>query len=201
MTACDQGGRPILLISGLAEHTRNLIADPRGSLLFDGTAGLDNPLTGARVTVLGRFTATQDPALRARYVARHPDAEMYLGFADFSLYEMEVERAHIVAGFGEIHWVPGDQLLFDTRPAAALADAESDIVAHMNADHGDALGLYATKLCGRAAGEWSMTGIDPEGADLRKGGETARLDFDDAVLDAESARAALVALVRRARAA
>lgn len=199
MTACDHAGRPLLLISGLAEHTKNLKHDDRASLLFDGTAGLDSPLTGARVTVMGRLTATADAALTARYLARHPDAEMYIGFADFDLFEMTVERAHIVAGFGEIHWISALDLLFDTAGHEDLAAAENDIVDHMNRDHADAIQLYATKLLGRDTGDWRMTGIDPEGADLRDGGRTARLAFDNPVRDAEAARSILVRMVKTAR--
>ena len=201
MAACDHLARPLLLISDLAEHTKNLAADRRGSLLFDGTAGLDSPLTGARVTVLGRFAPTGDETLVRRYVSRHPEAEMYLGFADFHLYEMTVERAHIVAGFGAIHWISADDLLYDAADAAPLADAEADIVAHMNEDHADAVGLYATRLLGLPAGDWAMTGIDPEGLDLRHGPLTGRVRFPAPVRDPQSAREALVALAREARAA
>lgn len=199
MTACDHAARPLLLISDLAEHTKNLGADARASLLFDGTVDMDNPLTGARVTVTGRLTATDDAALIARYTARHPDAEMFLGFADFHLFEMEVDRAHIVAGFGAIHWIDSADLLFDTTGFEDLALAEADIVEHMNADHDDAVALYATKLLGLAAGDWKMTGVDPEGCDLRDGGKTARLDFDKPAGDAEAARANLVRMVKAAR--
>lgn len=200
MTACDHAARPILLISELAEHTRNLASDARASLLFDGTAGLENPLTGARVTVLGTLARTGDSALAARYIARHPDAEMYAGFADFAFYVMAVERAHIVAGFGAIHWIDCADLLFATGGYEALADAEADIVSHMNEDHSDAVGLYATALAGRPAGNWRLTGVDPEGADLRDGGETARCAFDSPVPDAAAARTALVRMVNDARA-
>lgn len=199
MTACDHAARPLLLISALAEHTKNLGDDTRASLLFDGTAGLDSPLTGARVTVLGRLTPTKDEALTARYVARHPEAEMYLGFADFSLYEMAVERAHIVAGFGAIHWIDAPDLLFDTTAHEDLAAAESDVVGHMNADHADAIQLYATSLLGLDSGDWKMTGVDPEGIDLRDGGRIARLTFENPVSDAEAARSILVRMVKAAR--
>ena len=199
MTACDHAARPLLLISDLAEHTKNLGDDTRASLLFDGTTGLDSPLTGARVTVMGHLAPTRDETLIARYVARHPDAEMYLGFADFRLFEMTVERAHIVAGFGAIHWIAAPDLLFDTTAHEALAAAESDIVSHMNDDHADAIQLYATKLLGLDSGDWKMTGVDPEGVDLRDGGRIARLSFENPVGDAEAARSILVRMVKAAR--
>lgn len=200
LVAAAHDASPLLLISRLAQHTTNLAADSRASLLFDGTAGLDDPLTGARVTVLGRLEPDDDPRQKARFVARHPSAELYAGFADFALWRLSIERAHLVAGFGRIHWVDGPALRYDASEAAALAEAEPDIVAHMNNDHADAVELYATRLLGRSGGGWRLTGVDPEGADLRRGGETARLDFAKPVRDAEQARVELVRLVKQARA-
>ncbi|WPZ36291.1 DUF2470 domain-containing protein [Thalassobaculum sp. OXR-137] len=198
MMAVDQDASPILLISTLADHTRNLLADPRASLLVDGTAGLDEPLTGARATVMGRLEKTDDPRHRARFLARHPSAEMYAGFGDFSVWRMAVERAHIVAGFGRIHWVDGAAVLGDAP--AALAEHGADVVGHMNQDHADAVALYAKVLLGLNGEGWILTGVDAEGADLRCGGRTARLPFDKPVHDAETARVELVRLVKRARA-
>lgn len=204
LLATDHAACPLLLLSDLADHTKNLKGDPRASLLIDGTTGLDEPLTGARVTLQGHVTPLADETLLARYVARHPSAAFYAGFKDFNLYRMEVARAHLVAGFGRIHWIEADELLFDAAPHAALAAAEAEIVAHMNEDHADALDLYAAKLLGLDGTGWGMTGIDPEGIDIRSGGAVARLDFaafgENAPSDAERARAALVRLVKRARA-
>jgi putative heme iron utilization protein len=114
------------------------------------------------------------------------------------MYRLAVERVHIVAGFGRIRWIDGAKAL--DEPVTALIERESDIVGHMNQDHADALDLYATRLLGRSGTGWRMTGIDPEGADLRREGEVARLAFACRVLDAEAARAELVRLVRDARA-
>ena len=203
MVACEHDASPLLLISDLAEHTRNIAADSRASLMFDGTVGLDNPLTGARVTVLGRIEWCDHDGARARYLARHPEADEYAGFSDFHLYRMTVERAHLVAGFGVIHWIAAGELLFDTAASAELAAAEPDIIAHMNADHADAVRGYANEILGRAGTGWTMCGIDPEGIDLRHGGEVARLDFAPPiatpVTTAAAARAALMALAADAR--
>ena len=89
--------------------------------------------------------------------------------------------------------------MFDTSGYEALAGAENDIVNHMNEDHSDAITLYATSLCSLPDGDWKMTGIDPEGCDLRLGGEVARVDFNRPVTDAEAARSELVKLVKAAR--
>jgi len=194
LIAADSDGAPLMLLSDLADHTRNLAHDDRASLLLDATAGLEDPLTGARAAVIGRV-ARIDASPR-RFLARHPSAERYAGFGDFNLYRLTVERAHLVAGFGKIHWVERDPAL----PApAALCEGETDIVAHMNEDHADAVALFASVLLNLPGDGWRMTGIDAEGFDLRLGGQTARLDFAAPVEDPESARAELVRLVRQAR--
>ena len=98
LVAVDHDLSPILLLSDLAEHTKAIAADDRVSLLFDGTHGLDQPLTGPRVTLVGRAARTDDARLARRFLARHPDAEMYAGFKDFHFYRVAVERAHLVGG-------------------------------------------------------------------------------------------------------
>ena len=195
LTACDQRGAPLLLLSRLAQHTMNIDRDPRVSILFDATQGLDDPLTGARASVQGRAHRIEDKALLARYVARHPSAEAYVGFADFGLFRIAPGRAHLVAGFGRIHWIED----FLDEAAPALEAAEPGILAHMNGDHAEAVDLYARSLCGKEGTGWRLTGIDPEGADLRRAGSTARLDFGTRVTDAAGARAELVRLVKVAR--
>jgi heme iron utilization protein len=199
MVAATPEGHPLLLISDLAQHTANIKADSRVSLLYDGTAGLDEPLTGPRLTVLGRADMTAEEGPASRYRARHPAAAFFAGFKDFHLYRVAAEKAHLVAGFGRIVWLGAEDLLVPAEISAGLAEAEAGIVQHMNMDHADAIELYATRLLGRSAEGWQLTGIDPEGADLRRGGETARLGFSRRVGTAEEARAELVRLVREAR--
>ncbi len=202
-TACLYDATPVLLISTLAEHTQNALADPTASILFDGTAGLEEPLTGPRVTAVGRLEPTDDDAVRARFLARHPGAAGYAGFADFGFWRLAIERAHLVAGFGKIVWIDAADLRFDASAAADLAARETDIVGHMNADHADAIQLYAAAdgATGGAenGGTWTMTGVDPEGVDLRRGPDRRRIDFERPVHDADAARAALVAMVKAAR--
>jgi heme iron utilization protein len=203
--ACDVDASPLLLLSDLAQHSRNIAADNQVSLLFDG-GGTDlpvaDPLASPRLSLLGETVREADPRLLARFVARHPSAAAYAGFSDFHLYRVEIGRGHLVAGFGRISWIEPDELRF-RADARALAAAELDIVAHMNADHADALELYAAHLLQRSGTGWRMTGIDPEGIDLRRDAETARLDFAARslapALDPEAARRALVALAAEAR--
>ncbi len=203
LVAFDQDAAPILLISRLAEHTKNLIGNDRVSLLCDGTAGFAEPLTGPRVSLLGRAVKTEEPRHRARFLARHPSAEMYAGFGDFAFYQLAIEREHLVAGFGRIHWL--DDYLY-TGEMEQLIDAETGILEHMNTDHADAVQLYASRLLGRSGDGWSLCGIDAEGCDLIRtendqGGELARLNFAKTIATAEEARAELVRLVQQARAA
>jgi len=197
--ACAQDASPLLLLSNLAQHTRNFAVEPKVSLLFDGTREFADPLAGPRLTVLGRIEACDDPAARARFTARHPDSAAYAGFGDFRLYRIAIERGHFVAGFGRISWVEGTALRF-TVDATALGSAEADIVGHMNQDHADAVALFAERLLHKPGAGWRMTGIDAEGVDLRSGSNTARLDFAEPVLNPAAARAALVALTKAARA-
>ncbi|BBK35402.1 pyridoxamine 5'-phosphate oxidase [Allostella sp. ATCC 35155] len=199
LVASDAAGRPLLLLSDLADHSRNIAADGRVSLLFDGTVGLDRPLAGQRLSLLGRAAIVEDGAARARYLARHPDAAAYAGFGDFRLYRVEPERAHLVAGFGRIRWIGADRLGPPADPVA-LAEAEAGIVAHMNADHCDAVQLYARVAGSREPG-WRMTGVDVEGCDLRFGAAVLRVDFAEPCADAGAVRKELVRQVRAARAA
>ncbi len=199
LIATAHDATPILLISELAEHTQNLHDDARVSLLFDGTAGLDDPLTGPRVTIQGQVRKSDDVWLRARFLARHPSAANYADFGDFGFYTVAVERAHLIAGFGRIDWISAGDLLFDAATDGVLASHEADIVANMNADHRDALDLYAKNLLRRGGAGWKMSGLDPEGIDLNNGNEIVRLEFEAPVRTAEAARAALVEFARRAR--
>jgi putative heme iron utilization protein len=197
LSAVDHDLSPILLLSDLAEHSKAIAADPRVSLLFDGTAGLVQPLTGMRVSLLGRVAEADDDRLKRRFLRRHPDAAMYAGFKDFHFYKVTPERAHLVAGFGKIRWIEAAGLL--TSPLPELAESEEGIVSHMNEDHSDAIQLYAGKLLGLSGSDWTMSGIDSEGIDLRKAGQVARLAFEAPLVAADQARKALISLVAKAR--
>lgn len=198
----DLDASPLLLLSDLAQHSRNIAFDPRVSLLLDGTEGLLDPLTGPRLTLLGRALPTDDPRCLGRFMSHHPASAVYAGFRDFRLYRIMVERGHLVAGFGRIEWIDGSDYLF-ALDTSALAAAETEILRHMNADHSDTVAHYACGLLGRTGTGWRMTGIDPEGIDMRCDGDTARLDFAASVLGPvltpEAARAALVQLAAAAR--
>ncbi len=199
--ASASDGEPILLLSALAAHTRNLKRDSRASLLLVAPGGeTGDPLAGARLTVTGRVVRTDENADRRRFLARHSEAEGYAGFGDFAVYRLAVESGHLVAGFGRIVALGRGALLTDCSDCGDLLKAEESAIAHMNADHADALALYAQTLCGMPAGAWIMTGCDPDGIDLRAGALRARLAFPDKVRTGEDLRRTLAALSRTARA-
>jgi heme iron utilization protein len=198
LVAVDLDASPILLLSDLAQHSRNIAFDPRVSLLIDGTEAYPDRLDGPRLTVLGRAEAVVDQRLLARFTARHPSSALYAGFADFRIYRVVVERGHLVAGFGRIEWVEAAELLF-AGDSTALAVAEPAVVSHVNRDHGDTVELFARKLLGREEAGWRVTGLDPEGIDLCCGSQTARIEFAAPALTAEAARSALLQLAESAR--
>jgi putative heme iron utilization protein len=197
--ATSADGAPLLLLSRLALHTRNILADPRISLMLDERKQGD-PLEGARVMLMGKAAVTEDSSARMAYLRRQPEAEAFAGFGDFAFYRMTVERAHLVAGFGRIVDLKARDILTDVADAQALVAAEADAITHMNSDHADACGLYATRLLGAAAGEWRCVGIDPEGIELQQGHTALRLFFPQRITAPGPLRAVLKQLVAQARA-
>jgi len=197
--ALDCDGSPLMLFSTLSDHTRNLAQDPRASLLFEETSRLKNPQTGPRITVTGRIKKTTQDRHRRRFLARHPEAALYAGFDDFNFFRMQIDKAHFVGGFAKAAWLKGADILADAKAAAAVAKAEAAVLEHMNTDHPDAVDHYAVTLLGRGGRGWKMTGIDPDGADLRLGGRVARLPFKNSVRDRKAVREELVRLANQGR--
>lgn len=197
--ACDTDGSPLLLLSNLAEHTRNLAEDDRAALLFEVASRRANPQTGPRVSVEGRIQKTADPRHGRRFLARHPGARQYVGFADFSFYRMSVEGAQFVGGFARARRLDPGSLLAEAAAAGAVAACEEEVLAHMNEDHADAVDLYATSLLGRRGSGWRMMAVDPDGCDLRLGARIARLDFPRSATDSAALQAVLMELLKQAR--
>jgi len=193
-------GAPLLLISRLALHTKNILADPRVSLLLDERKPGD-PLEGARVMLMGTAEKTESADARRRYLACQPEAEAFAGFADFAFYEIRLKAAHLVAGFGRIVDLKPVDILIDVSGADALVAAEAEAVAHMNADHAETCRLYATKLLGAPDGDWRCVGCDPEGLDLQRERTGLRLPFPQRVNAPGVLRAVLKRLADQARAA
>src|SRR4030081_109141 len=201
--ASHADGSPILLISRLALHTRNILADFRVSLLLD-ERGEGDPLEGSRIMLAGRAEeASSDDAtiLRQRYLNAHPTAETFVNFNDFSFFRIRPSGAHLVAGFGRIVDLKPEQFLTDISDAGALLEAEQGAIEHMNADHRDAMILYATKLLGADAADWHCTGCDPDGIDMQSRAKVLRLDFPRRIVTPAALRQMLKQLADQARAA
>jgi putative heme iron utilization protein len=201
--ATDSDGSPLILISRLSSHTANLEADRRASVLL-ATAGKGDPLAHPRLTVLGRFAkivraAAREAHLRRRFLARHPKAELYAGFADFAFWRMTIESAHLNAGFARAADLTAADVATDISDAGELLEAETSAVTHINDDHADVVVLCATNLLGAEAGAWRVTGLDPDGLDLACGDAVLRLEFPQRVTSAGRLREVLADLAKQAR--
>jgi putative heme iron utilization protein len=196
-TASD--GAPLLLISNLALHTKNILADGRVSLMLDERKDAD-PLEGARVMLMGKAAAADAAAARPAYLRRHPEAKTFVDFPDFGFYRIEIERAHLVAGFGRIVDLNAGDILTGLTDAAPLIEAEGGAIDHMNADHAGALRLYATRLLGAPDGDWRCVGLNPDGIELQRERMGLWLPFPQRVISPGSLRAMLRDLAEQARA-
>ncbi len=199
-------GRPLFLISRIAEHTRNLEGDARASLLVH-ESGKADPLANGRVTLLGRCRKlSRDeadmPERRSAFLTAHPNAGYYVDYSDFDFWELEVESVRYIGGYGRMSWVEASE--FKAATPDPLAPAAARILAHMNDDHADALLLYAqTFTTAHDAERAVMTAVDRYGFEMTvttpRGVGPARLAFDAPLESAEQARVALVALVKKAK--
>lgn len=199
---CNQQAEPVILISTIAEHTKNILQNPKVSLLV--FSGADDLQANARLTLMGEAIACDkhDPDLRARYLRYLPQAETYFDMHDFHFYRIRVDHVRYIAGFGRMGWFDGEALNQGLTDST-LAAQEYGIIEHMNVDHADSLRLYCQHVHQLTVDEASMTGMDAEGFDVayRRGDQHGLLRFDFAqlgspepVLNAQDARKALVAL-------
>ncbi|GJD84661.1 hypothetical protein HPGCJGGD_2541 [Methylobacterium haplocladii] len=196
--ATDVDGTPLMLLSRLSAHTRNLMADPRASLLFSA-GGKGDPLAHPRITVTGRAIRTEEPRVRERFLARHPKAKLYADFPDFGFFALEPIAGHLNGGFAKAATLTPSDLLLDLSQAEAIVAGERGAVEHMNLDHADALELYAKGAGGEGSG-WRLSGLDPEGMDLLAGDRTTRVLYPSPVADMGGLRKSLVTMAHAARA-
>jgi putative heme iron utilization protein len=191
----DHAAAPVVLVSRLAEHTKNIAADPRASLLVHDAA--EDVQTAARLTLVGDAEPVAEPAaVTARYLRYFPDAQGLLDLGDFSFWRLRAVFLRHIAGFGAIRSITPQSF---APPENRLGDAEDEIVAHMNADHGDALRAYCRRATGAEPPAATLVGIDCDGIDVRAGAALLRIEFDAPVTNAGKAREALAALARAAR--
>lgn len=192
----DQSGAPVILISTLAEHTKNILQDNRVSLIVHPCA--DDMQTAGRVTLSGHAVQLPDKTpLRNRYLRYLPQAAQYFDMHDFQFYRIEITAVRYIGGFGKIHWVEAASY---QAPANQLAELEDSILEHMNNDHADALTNLCRHVHQQVVASAEMIGIDCDGFDVRTQGRVLRFEFDTPVLDATSARSTLAAVARAARA-
>ncbi|HYP68203.1 MAG TPA: DUF2470 domain-containing protein [Thiobacillaceae bacterium] len=191
----DQSGAPVILISTLAEHSKNILQDNRVSLIVHPCA--DDMQTAGRVTVSGHAILLADKtALRNRYLRYLPQAAQYFDMHDFQFHRIDVTAVRYIGGFGKIHWVEAASY---RAPPNQLAELEDGILEHMNRDHADALVNLCRHVHQHQVQGATMIGIDCDGFDLRAQGRLLRFEFTDPVLDAQGARATLAAMARAAR--
>lgn len=191
----DQRGRVVVLISHLAEHTRNLLADPRaGFLVFAPGPQVQEQ---ARISQLGDMAPVGDEALAARYLRLHPQAAQLLEIGGFRFFRLEPRSLRYIAGFGSIHTIAAESFL---APELPIAREEAAIIGHMNAEHARNLRDYCRHAHGIEPDTCEMAGIDCDGFDVRADDALLRFEFAGEVHDADEARAALVELARASRA-
>jgi heme iron utilization protein len=202
-TATDLDGTPLILVSSLSEHTGGLDADARCSLLL-GEPGKGDPLAHPRISLhcraerLQRGTPTQMRAER-RYLNRHPKARLYAGFGDFAFFRLELERASLNGGFGKAYRLTRAALIVEGQATDELAAAEQPALDHMNADHSDAIDVYARAFAKADGGTWSLTGIDTDGIDIACGDDIRRIFFAEPLGSAAALRPTLVGLAQQGR--
>ncbi|MDQ3013590.1 MAG: DUF2470 domain-containing protein [Acidobacteriota bacterium] len=189
----DYDGQPVMLISDIAQHTRNIKQNNKVSLtVFDRYT--DDPQAGGRLTWIGdaELVNQADAEIRQRYLRYFPSSESYFETHDFSFYCIHLRRARFIGGFGQIYWVESDAMLLKNP----FRKAEVSIVEHMNNDHEQALRHYCNVLKGVDVQTVTMTGIDSEGFDLLADGRKLRIDFDSPITTVEEARATLARLAK-----
>jgi len=196
--ATDLDGTPFILISRLSAHTQNLLADQRASLMLS-QGGKGDPLAHPRLTVQVMAEPSQLPRLRHRFLARHPKAQIYVDFPDFAFFRLKPLSLHLNGGFARAFDGPAELILSGITDLVAFEELERSAIEHMNADHAEALALYATRLCGMPSGKWRATGLDPDGLDLALGDLTARVAFPERIEAPGSLRAMLKHLADQAR--
>jgi heme iron utilization protein len=194
--ACDVDASPILLLSDLSDHTRNIARDARASLLVEAASNRANPQTGPRVSLLGRVVRSTEERHRRRFLARHPSAALYAGFADFNVYRMSVERAHFVGGLGRAAWLAPEDVVLDPviAASAAAAEAEPTLLSEWQGPRAEALARAAERRLARPSPGWRLVAIDPDGCDLKRRGTLCRLDFGRTAQTSDELAAALEAL-------
>ena len=201
--ASDIDGAPLILVSMLSAHTGAIVADPRCSLLV-GEPGKGDPLAHPRLALVCRAQrlergSSEHGRAERRYLNRNPKARLYAGLGDFSILRLEPERASLNGGFGKAYLLDRADLITSGSIVEELAASEQSALDHMNADHLDAIAVYARHFA-KAEGEgWIVTGFDAEGMDLASGDSICRVFFPEPLKAARDLRPVLVDMAKTGR--
>ena len=216
LAAFDYDLSPILLLSDLSEHTKNVQEKNSVSLMlceerklykffpkFDNKfSSYEDPMSRPRVTLIGKLKKTKDLNHRKRFISRHPASNLYANFKDMNFYKMDIKSAHLIGGFAHVKWFTSEDIL--CKNISNFKDSEENIINHMNSSHKKSIKMYINNLMQneisreQRKGDWNITGIDPDGFDLRKKQITARFFFEKEISNAKKLRGVFVNLHKRA---
>ena len=215
LAAFDYDLSPILLLSDLSEHTKNIREKKSASLMlceerrlykffpkFDNKfSSYEDPMSRPRVTLIGKLKKTRDPNHKKRFISRHPASNLYANFADMNFYKMDIKSAHLIGGFAQVKWFTSEEIL--CKNFSNFKESEENIISHMNSCHKASIKMYINHLMKseipttQRNGDWNITGIDPDGFDLRKKKITARFFFEKEIFNAEKLRGGFVNLHKK----
>ena len=214
LTAFDYDLSPILLLSNLSEHTKNILKNKRVSLMvceenklyeyfpqfknkFPGI-NYEDPMSRPRVTIIGEINKSNDKNLKQRFLMRHPASQLYANFSDMNIFKISIKSAHLIGGFAQVKWFSKNDLCCSSF--LNFKDSEKNIIEHMNQSHQKSINLYVTKLVKNnfekknKSGNWKIVGVDPDGFDARKKNLLVRYFFKKEINDAKKLRAIFVNL-------
>ncbi|MBC33988.1 MAG: hypothetical protein CMN01_05125 [Rickettsiales bacterium] len=212
LMAYDYDLSPILLLSDLSEHTRNLKFKKLCSLMlceeqkmysffpkFKYKSGLgfeyEDPMSRPRITLIGELKVTKNDVHKRRFLTRHPNSRFYSNFSDMNFYKMDIKSAHLIGGFAHVKWFKKKEIICPNY--LNFEDSEVSIIKHMNLEHQESIALYLEKLTPNFSGSskgWKIIGIDPDGFDLRKRDKLIRFYFEKSINDAKKLRGIFVHL-------
>ena len=215
LAAFDYDLSPILLLSDLSEHTKNIQKKNSVSLMlceekklykffpkFDNKfSSYEDPMSRPRVTLIGKLKKTKDSNDRRRFISRHPASNLYANFKDMNFYKMDVKSAHLIGGFAQVKWFTSEDIL--CKNVSNFKNSEEDIINHMNLSHKTSIKIYIKNLMQneipstQRKGDWNITGVDPDGFDLRKKKITARFFFEKEISNAKKLRGVFVNLHKK----
>ena len=214
MVAFDYDGSPLLLLSDLSEHTKNLKKNKLTSILFNEeqlfrkyfplyknkmkfSQNYQDPMSRPRITVIGEISKDTRRSSRIRFLNRHPASNLYAGFNDMNIYKLKMISGHLIGGFAQVKWFSKNELICKSNNS--FLENEEMIMKHMNQEHQESINLYAKSFLGyRGKSNWCITGIDPEGFDMRLLNRVMRINFNESLVDTNKLRKFFVTLHKKA---